>query len=131
MLKYWNPNWVDTNAESSIEGLFAAGDCATVSGGIAGAAYIEAAICQGCGICASECPAEAIDLLHYRDGQVVAKTSRRGQTFYGCNRYPKCKFATWGLPLDKPCPECGAKMLREGSEHHALWLKKRTEKQLG
>jgi len=31
---------VDTNAESSIEGLFAAGDCATVSGGIAGAAVL-------------------------------------------------------------------------------------------
>jgi succinate dehydrogenase/fumarate reductase flavoprotein subunit len=31
---------VDTNAETSIEGLFAAGDCATVSGGIAGAAVL-------------------------------------------------------------------------------------------
>lgn len=31
---------VDTNAESSIESLFAAGDCATVSGGIAGAAVL-------------------------------------------------------------------------------------------
>ncbi len=31
---------VDTNAESSVEALFAAGDCATVSGGIAGAAVL-------------------------------------------------------------------------------------------
>jgi succinate dehydrogenase/fumarate reductase flavoprotein subunit len=31
---------VDTNAETSIEALFAAGDCATVSGGIAGAAVL-------------------------------------------------------------------------------------------
>lgn len=31
---------VDTNAETSIEGLYAAGDCATVSGGIAGAAVL-------------------------------------------------------------------------------------------
>jgi len=31
---------VDTNGETSIEGLFAAGDCATVSGGIAGAAVL-------------------------------------------------------------------------------------------
>jgi succinate dehydrogenase/fumarate reductase flavoprotein subunit len=31
---------VDTNAETSINGLFAAGDCATVSGGIAGAAVL-------------------------------------------------------------------------------------------
>jgi succinate dehydrogenase/fumarate reductase flavoprotein subunit len=31
---------VDTNAESSVEALYAAGDCATVSGGIAGAAVL-------------------------------------------------------------------------------------------
>jgi len=42
-------------------------------GGIYGAAYIEAAACQGCGTCAAECPAKAIQLLHYRDDQVLAK----------------------------------------------------------
>ena len=42
-------------------------------GGIYGAAQIEAAACQGCGICASECPAKAIQLLHFKDGQIVAK----------------------------------------------------------
>jgi len=31
---------VDTNGETSVEGLFAGGDCATVSGGIAGAAVL-------------------------------------------------------------------------------------------
>ena len=41
-------------------------------GNIAGAAHIEAAICQGCGICASECPARAIHVLHYRDDQMMA-----------------------------------------------------------
>ena len=29
---------------------------------------------------------------------------------------------------DEHCPECGAKMLREGSEHHQLFLKKKAEK---
>jgi heterodisulfide reductase subunit A-like polyferredoxin len=42
-------------------------------GNITGAAYIEAAICQGCGLCAGECPAKAISLMHYRDGQMMAK----------------------------------------------------------
>ena len=45
----------------------------TAIGGIYGAAYIEAAACQGCGICAAECPGKAIQLLHYKDSQVVAK----------------------------------------------------------
>ncbi|MDI6768858.1 MAG: FAD-dependent oxidoreductase [Anaerolineales bacterium] len=42
-------------------------------GGIIGAAYIETAVCQGCGSCASECPARAIQLMHYTDVQMVAK----------------------------------------------------------
>ncbi|MBL7065438.1 MAG: CoB--CoM heterodisulfide reductase iron-sulfur subunit A family protein, partial [Anaerolineae bacterium] len=42
-------------------------------GGIVGAAYIEPAQCHGCGSCASECPAKAIQLLRYRDEQVEAE----------------------------------------------------------
>jgi len=38
-------------------------------------AYIEAAACQGCGICASLCPRKAIKLQHYKDEQVTAKTA--------------------------------------------------------
>jgi len=39
-----------------------------------GVAEIEAAMCHGCGVCAAECPAKAIDLMHYKDRQIVAKT---------------------------------------------------------
>ena len=39
-----------------------------------GVAEIETAICHGCGICASECPAKAIQLMHYKDRQIIAKT---------------------------------------------------------
>jgi heterodisulfide reductase subunit A-like polyferredoxin len=42
-------------------------------GGIVGAAYIESAQCHGCGICVSECPARAIQLVRYRDTQVEAQ----------------------------------------------------------
>jgi ferredoxin len=42
-------------------------------GSLSGAAYIEPAICQGCGTCAAECPARAIQLTHYNDAQTVAK----------------------------------------------------------
>jgi heterodisulfide reductase subunit A-like polyferredoxin len=42
-------------------------------GGVLGAAYIEAAVCQGCGSCVSECPALAIELMHYTEPQVSAK----------------------------------------------------------
>jgi heterodisulfide reductase subunit A-like polyferredoxin len=42
-------------------------------GGILGAAYINPAQCRGCGICAGECPAKAIQLAHYRDEQMEVK----------------------------------------------------------
>lgn len=42
-------------------------------GGIIGAAFIEAAICHGCGSCASECPAQAIQVRHSTDIQTIEK----------------------------------------------------------
>ena len=42
-------------------------------GGILGAAYIESALCQGCGLCAPSCPAGAIELKHYTENQISAK----------------------------------------------------------
>jgi heterodisulfide reductase subunit A-like polyferredoxin len=49
-------------------------------GKISGAAYIEPALCHGCGICAAECPARAIETMHYRheemEGQVEALFER-------------------------------------------------------
>ncbi|MHB1130812.1 MAG: FAD-dependent oxidoreductase [Chloroflexota bacterium] len=39
-----------------------------------GVAEIQVASCQGCGTCAGECPAKAVQLMHYRDVQMLAKT---------------------------------------------------------
>ena len=36
-------------------------------------AYIDPAMCHGCGICASDCPGKAIELAHYEDAQILAK----------------------------------------------------------
>lgn len=38
-----------------------------------GVVEIEVAKCQGCGSCAAECPVKAIQLLHYRDDQLISK----------------------------------------------------------
>ena len=37
-----------------------------------GAAFIEPAKCQGCGVCAGACPAKAIQVCHFTDEQVTA-----------------------------------------------------------
>ena len=39
-------------------------------------------------------------------GELVERRTRRGKVFYGCENYPKCKFATWQKP--KPKEEKGA-----------------------
>jgi DNA topoisomerase-1 len=40
-------------------------------------------------------------------GEIVSKRTKRGKTFYSCNRYPDCDFALWQAPLSQPCPTCG------------------------
>ena len=40
-------------------------------GGLVGAAWIDPALCQGCGTCTGECPATAIQLVNYRDEQMI------------------------------------------------------------
>lgn len=42
------------------------------------------------------------------DGELVERRSRRGQTFYGCSRYPKCDFITNKLPEDESKNDKGA-----------------------
>jgi heterodisulfide reductase subunit A len=39
-----------------------------------GEAEIDISKCKGCGTCAAECPAKAIDLMHYRDIQIIEKS---------------------------------------------------------
>jgi DNA topoisomerase I len=47
------------------------------------------------------------------EGEVVERRSKRGKTFYGCNRYPDCDFVAWGKPIPEKCPECGSGYLIE------------------
>jgi len=47
------------------------------------------------------------------EGEVVERRSKRGKTFYGCNRYPDCDFVAWGKPIPEKCPDCGSGYLIE------------------
>jgi DNA topoisomerase-1 len=49
-----------------------------------------------------------------KQGEVVEKRSRRGRTFYGCDRYPACDFVSWNKPVDATCPRCGSYMMQAG-----------------
>jgi DNA topoisomerase-1 len=47
------------------------------------------------------------------DGEVIEKRTKRGKVFYGCSKYPKCKFASWNKPVPEKCPQCGNPFLVE------------------
>ncbi len=52
------------------------------------------------------CPVEGCD------GELSERRSRKG-LFYGCTKYPECKFATWSKPVAERCPECNSPILIE------------------
>jgi DNA topoisomerase I len=53
------------------------------------------------------------------EGEILEKRSRRGKIFYSCNRYPKCTFASWDMPIPQPCPLCQAPFIVEKTTKRA------------
>ena len=41
-----------------------------------------------------------------KEGELVAKRTKRNKIFYGCNQYPECDFALWDKPTGKTCAKC-------------------------
>ncbi|MGZ8465634.1 MAG: type I DNA topoisomerase [Candidatus Binatia bacterium] len=48
-----------------------------------------------------------------KEGNIKERKSRWGKMFYGCDKYPECKFATWDKPMPTPCPDCDSPILVE------------------
>ena len=40
--------------------------------------------------------------------KLIKKISKKGKKFYGCSNYPKCDFASPGVPTGDKCLECGS-----------------------
>jgi DNA topoisomerase-1 len=64
-----------------------------------------------------------------KEGEMLERRSRRGKLFYGCGRYPKCKFASWDKLVAENCPQCGAPYLLEKTTKRegTTWRCARTE----
>jgi DNA topoisomerase-1 len=48
-----------------------------------------------------------------KEGELVEKKARKGNTFYGCGNYPACKFTAAHKPIAEKCPVCGSEYLVE------------------
>jgi DNA topoisomerase I len=54
-----------------------------------------------------------------KEGQLVERRTRKGgRVFWGCNKFPKCKTATWDRPVDV-CNKCG-ELRTEDKEGNAV-----------
>jgi DNA topoisomerase-1 len=51
-----------------------------------------------------------------KEGDIVARRTKRGKIFYGCNRFPKCDFALWDKPINKFCPKCDSILTEKGKK---------------
>jgi DNA topoisomerase-1 len=60
-----------------------------------------------------------------KEGQLIERrTKKGGKIFYGCNKFPKCKFATWDKPLEQKCKACEGLMVEKGGKEICSQCKK-------
>jgi DNA topoisomerase-1 len=56
-------------------------------------------------------------------GRIVERKTRKGKTYYACEKGKDCGFMTWDKPLAETCPNCGQSLFREmrrGGKIHCL-----------
>ena len=42
---------------------------------------------------------------------VLARKSKKGKIFYGCEAWPDCSYVSWDIPANEKCPNCGDDMI--------------------
>jgi DNA topoisomerase-1 len=55
-------------------------------------------------------------------GEIAVRKNRRGDTFYGCTRYPKCDFTSNQKLINQTCPKCESAYLLELSNSEGTYL---------
>jgi DNA topoisomerase-1 len=55
-------------------------------------------------------------------GEVAVRKNRRGDTFYGCTRYPKCDFTSNQQLVNETCPQCDSAYLVEYANATGTYL---------
>jgi len=41
------------------------------------------------------------------EGEIIERSSKKGSIFYGCSRFPQCRFVLKTEPVVENCPHCG------------------------
>jgi DNA topoisomerase-1 len=64
---------------------------------------------------------EAKGLCPKCGGKILAKKSKKGNPYYGCENNPKCDFMTWDIPTNEKCPACGKYMFQKTGRVRKLY----------
>jgi len=131
MVKTWGRNgrflacskWPDCKFSRPVEDPTPAGDqkCPECGSGMVNRTgrYGRFAACERYPDCKGTSPLEIgvpCPKEECKDGQIVEKRSKAGRTFYGCNKYPDCEFASWNKPVAEPCPDCESMVVEKASK---------------
>ncbi len=49
-------------------------------------------------------------------GEVIARKTKKGRRYFGCETFPDCDFMSWQKPVEDKCPKCGSYMVEKGSK---------------
>ncbi len=56
--------------------------------------------------------------------KMLAKKSKKGKPFYGCEDYQNCNFMTWDMPIAEKCPKCGATLFKKAGKAGKIYCAK-------
>ena len=55
---------------------------------------------------------------------MLARKSKKGKPFFGCEDYQECGFMTWDTPVSNPCPNCGSTLFKKAGKKGKLYCAK-------
>ena len=53
--------------------------------------------------------------------RILAKKSKKGKAYFGCENNPNCDFMSWDEPVAELCPECGKSLLKKKGKNAKLY----------
>ena len=56
--------------------------------------------------------------------KMLARKSKKGKPFFGCEDYQNCGFMTWDTPVSDICPQCGSTLFKKAGKKGRLYCAK-------
>ncbi|MBQ3841545.1 MAG: type I DNA topoisomerase [Ruminiclostridium sp.] len=56
--------------------------------------------------------------------KMLARKSKKGKPFFGCEDYQNCGYMTWDTPVSAVCPQCGSTLFKKAGRKGKLYCAK-------